>query len=247
MDTEAAVGIEWVAPEVVHALPQRTDADATIGVPVHDRRMESLDSGDAVSDGDEQHGESSTARLGTCCFRMSWSVRADWFASVRSGDIAALRSKIASGVVRNVNVRGDWGKTALYLSVEAHHEPAVKLLIEAAADVNLRDRGLNNDTPLHVAAYRGSANIMRHLLRAGADINAVNLLSRSPLDLASQKDREQNSSGKELCVELLTGWATAVMGEPVQIRTAEAESQDVYYFSSCVAECHGAAQPQVEA
>lgn len=48
---------------------------------------------------------------------------------------------------------------------------AAEALLEAGADVNLRDSG--GRTPLHVAATWGHADLMRRLLRSGADANAT--------------------------------------------------------------------------
>ena len=61
-------------------------------------------------------------------------------------------------------------------------EGYVKLLIEAAADVNIYSR---SDTALHYAAMQGLVSCVDLLLRAGAYVNALNANGKSSLMLAA--------------------------------------------------------------
>ena len=45
-----------------------------------------------------------------------------------------------------------------------------------------------DDTPLHLAASRGYANIMGQLLNKGASIEAVNEEGNTPMDLAAESE-----------------------------------------------------------
>jgi ankyrin repeat protein len=49
---------------------------------------------------------------------------------------------------------------------------------------NINARHLWNNTPLHYAAKKGHANIVRFLLEKGADIHARNRKGREPADVA---------------------------------------------------------------
>ena len=47
--------------------------------------------------------------------------------------------KLLLSAKADVNVRGEYGSTALYVAVEYRHEAVVKLLLKAKADVNAKD------------------------------------------------------------------------------------------------------------
>ena len=77
------------------------------------------------------------------------------------------------------------GRTAMFAALHWHpHDEdknsasveCVRLLAEAGADVNARDK--NGDTPLH-ATYL--VNVAEELLRLGADVNARNNKGESPI------------------------------------------------------------------
>jgi ankyrin repeat protein len=59
---------------------------------------------------------------------------------------------------------------------------AMRQLIDAGVDT--KGRGEFGNTPLHLAAERGSVEIVQALLRAGAIVNANNRYGRTPLHLA---------------------------------------------------------------
>jgi len=86
------------------------------------------------------------------------------------------------------------GATALMGACKGGHEEAVVLLLEAGADVNIRDQA-ENSALIH-AADNGSVPIVKHLLEKQAETNILNLSSHSPLILAS-------SNGKLEIVEML--------------------------------------------
>jgi hypothetical protein len=58
----------------------------------------------------------------------------------------------------------------------------VKALVERGTPVDLRDN--HGATPLHAAAVGGHVGVIRYLLAAGADVNAVNWSDNSPLQNA---------------------------------------------------------------
>ncbi len=119
--------------------------------------------------------------------------------TARTGKAGAIRLLIEARA--DVNARESWGgTTALMWAVAEGHAEAVKLLLEAGADVNARShyvaaangRGFEGRTPsaarteekveefasgwltpLVFAARDGSVELLRMLVAAGADVNAV--------------------------------------------------------------------------
>ncbi len=88
-----------------------------------------------------------------------------------TGDIDTLRACIAAGDPVNY-VAGCNSKSALCRAVIGKHEKAVRLLIEAGANVNYHSDAPYADAPiLHHAVETGSLNIVRLLLDAGAEVD----------------------------------------------------------------------------
>lgn len=59
----------------------------------------------------------------------------------------------------------------------------VRLLIKHGADVSAQDKTYS--TPLHLAAFSGSAETVSLLLEHGADVNVLDGSHKTPLHLAS--------------------------------------------------------------
>ncbi|GFO49166.1 poly [ADP-ribose] polymerase [Plakobranchus ocellatus] len=88
----------------------------------------------------------------------------------RGEDIGAGMS-ILLRFAANPNQKDKDGKTPLVLAVEASQEKIVKLLLENGADPNVEiNHGYYKDTPLVLAANRGSLQIMRMLIHYKADV-----------------------------------------------------------------------------
>ncbi len=60
---------------------------------------------------------------------------------------------------------------------------------QMGADVHATTR--SGDTALHWAAYGGSAVLARHLLEAGANVDAVGELGNRPLHVAASRGHDQ--------------------------------------------------------
>jgi ankyrin repeat protein len=73
------------------------------------------------------------------------------------------------------------GETALNSAMSHHHTVAALKLIERGADVNNKGSGW---PPLLSAAYSGEAVLCAALLRAGADMNAVDWEGKNALQMA---------------------------------------------------------------
>ncbi len=86
------------------------------------------------------------------------------------GDSAKVNHLLEEGAY--VNERDNIDGTPLIYAVRRGHEYIVARLIEAGADVNIRERGLFAYTPLMTAAMRGDKALVMLLKNAGADLNA---------------------------------------------------------------------------
>ena len=130
--------------------------------------------------------------------------------AARTGKTDALKVLIETGA--QVNAKETWGgTTALMWAVSERHSNAARLLIEQGADVNARsnfvaaangrgfegrtpvaaggDRSIEEFasgwmTPLMFAAREGDLESARHLLEAGADVNALAGDGKNALSLA---------------------------------------------------------------
>ena len=74
----------------------------------------------------------------------------------------------------------------LPLLAESGDIPAMKSLIDAGADVNVKTY-FGGDTPLHKSAREGRAEVVKFLLDAGADVNATDNGGNTPLYWASRE------------------------------------------------------------
>jgi serine/threonine-protein phosphatase 6 regulatory ankyrin repeat subunit B len=101
------------------------------------------------------------------------------------GDVSGVERLIRSGV--DLNIRNNWGWTALNLASYWNHGEVVKLLISAGADLNIR----SNDgwTALIGASYKNHGEVVKLLIRSGANLNIRNIWGRTALILASRWNR----------------------------------------------------------
>jgi len=100
-------------------------------------------------------------------------------AASRNNDPACLELMLANGG----NPDADDGRAALHWV--SHHNPeAVRLLIQAGANVNARAAGAMRNTPLHHAA--ANAESTSALLAGGASPTLTDDNGDTPLDLAAR-------------------------------------------------------------
>uniref|UniRef100_A0A8C5UBM4 Uncharacterized protein n=1 Tax=Malurus cyaneus samueli TaxID=2593467 RepID=A0A8C5UBM4_9PASS len=79
-------------------------------------------------------------------------------------------------------VRDRKGRTALHRAAEKGHGGAVKVLLQGGASINQAE-----ETPLHIAVLHNKRALVRLLIGAGANINAVTEDFVTPLHIASQR------------------------------------------------------------
>eukprot|EP00752_Nemacystus_decipiens_P005635 g5099.t1 len=104
------------------------------------------------------------------------------------GDMDLFTRLLDAGADGSAGSRGCHGRTLLGAAVEGKSTEMVMALLErgATADVHVTF-GVKQDSPLHVAAMRGTGDVCDVLiLAAGADTNMVNQDKNSPLHLAAE-------------------------------------------------------------
>jgi ankyrin repeat protein len=89
------------------------------------------------------------------------------------------------GTKVQVDSTGPCGDTPLHAMTRREDTEAVKLLIEAGANVNAV--GEMGETPLHVAVRKGHVEIIEALLNAGASTSVRSKFDRTPAELAEER------------------------------------------------------------
>uniref|UniRef100_A0A4W7PWM5 Ankyrin repeat domain 31 n=1 Tax=Mus musculus TaxID=10090 RepID=A0A4W7PWM5_MOUSE len=96
----------------------------------------------------------------------------------------SLKAPCSQGVnTTGIGKRNKKGESQLHVAARGGNLSRVKVLIEARADVNLRDNA--GWTPLHKAASGGFDDVIIELLQAGANVNCENIDGIVPLHGAS--------------------------------------------------------------
>ncbi|WP_382160847.1 ankyrin repeat domain-containing protein [Hydrogenophaga sp. ANAO-22] len=116
--------------------------------------------------------------------RLASALDRDLAQAVASGEVERARQLIKDGA--QVNAVDAGGQTALLIAARAGDLEMARLLLRSAADPNGRGGPF---TPLGAAALHGHAPLVRLLLRAGAEVDAVGLNGQTPLMNAIKLDR----------------------------------------------------------
>ena len=101
-------------------------------------------------------------------FRMAHGGSTPLMFAARSGNVDVARVLIEAGA--DVNDTEASGASALVIATHSGHGSLAQFLVENGADPNAAEAGY---TALHAAVLRSQIELVRSLLRYGADINAV--------------------------------------------------------------------------
>ena len=107
--------------------------------------------------------------------------------SAKLPDTKALKLFIAAGM--NVNTYDERGRFAIFEATSYHKEEAVRILLQAGADVNMRYKATSFNDAILMAAGTGDnskfdeeyAKIIKLLIRSGANPNSLSDLGKTPL------------------------------------------------------------------
>ena len=89
-----------------------------------------------------------------------------------------------------IDVKNSRGYTALHNAAHAGHTIVVEILLNNHADIERKTEETQN-TALLLAARKGRASTVEHLLKAGANIHARNKVNDTALSLAARYDHNQ--------------------------------------------------------
>jgi len=88
---------------------------------------------------------------------------------------------------RKLNIRNEYGATAMHHAAEHNHIGMIEYLIKNGADIEARN--LPGDTALHIAVRRGYGTVAKLLIDAGVEVDKKNYNGNAPLhDALSTED-----------------------------------------------------------
>ena len=108
--------------------------------------------------------------------------------AIENGNVAAVRSILASGIDPNLREDSRASPTFLTQAARLNQEEIVSLLLASGADVNGADG--DDMTPLIHASENGYVDIVELLLKAGADVHAQTRWGDTALSLAKEGERK---------------------------------------------------------
>merc|ERR1719181_2100782 len=107
--------------------------------------------------------------------------------AARRGDLQKVQEFLKDG--KDVNSKDFKGVTPLGYAVGTDQLSAVKVLIDAKA--NLNDVDSAGNSAVHFAAGYGRVKVLEHLLARGANASKVNQMGMTPLAAAQQNNQQQ--------------------------------------------------------
>lgn len=127
---------------------------------------------------------------------------------------------------KRVDLKGDWGQTALWRAAAANQLSCVRLLLQSGADPNVPDWREGNNA-LHIASYLGYLEIVRCLVvEGGADLTQENLDGRTAYWLARKPIRPVLTPNKHAVAKLLdeAGGGSVARGLPLLLGSSTPSS-----------------------
>lgn len=115
------------------------------------------------------------------------STNARFLMAARTADADALQRELANGAA--VDSRNRLGETALVILLKKDRIDLAALMLDAGADVNLA--AINGITPLMAAAYGGHNEMVKRLLKQGANPSALDRLQKNAMTYAAGEGRTE--------------------------------------------------------
>lgn len=110
-----------------------------------------------------------------------------WWAAARKADAGALAALLSDeSTFRDPDMEDGDGRTALHFAAGLGSEECIRVLAEAGADVERKERSGGGLTPLHVAAGYARPGAVKALLELGADPEKADDRGRTAVDLAKE-------------------------------------------------------------
>jgi len=103
--------------------------------------------------------------------------------AIKNNDIETLKPLLKNQEI-DLNQQDLSGNSALYFAVQENNFEAVRLLLNAGAEVNITNN--ESSTPIQRAAYVGNYEIVALLLRYNADPNITNKIGNTALHCAAK-------------------------------------------------------------
>ncbi len=110
----------------------------------------------------------------------------------RAGKADSVRRQLQQGRSRDLlNTMGNNGFYPIHEAASSGHVDVIHELLDFDCDIDVRTGGFDEErTPLMLAAKKGHSTVVRCLLDAGAEINALDEEKHTALSLAAQHGRE---------------------------------------------------------
>lgn len=106
------------------------------------------------------------------------------------GDAKVVKELLEKGANPNAVSEDDWPAISLAaMRADAQAEEIVKILVDAGADLNVRDA--NGETPLMNAITTNNPKLVKYMIERGADFRAVNTNGRSVESFAEHYGNEK--------------------------------------------------------
>jgi len=139
----------------------------------------------------EAHAELELAPSGPLALAMNLCGQTPLFCAAKQGQVQIVKYLLDCGA--NSNVQNHYGVSALWIPAQKGMLNVVELLINAGADTQIAPFGHLADelniagwTPLYAAMKTREFDVVKFLLKRGADPNAVTKLGSTPFLLASE-------------------------------------------------------------
>lgn len=126
----------------------------------------------------EMDGSQSKGRDGV---NRTWKLRE----AAAGGNLERVQQELSHAI--DINDGGGTGWTALHKACERGRGEVVRLLLESGAIPDLTTKTAA-DTALHLAAANGHVDVCNELVKAGADVHAMNKIGWTPLHAAMHAD-----------------------------------------------------------